>query len=303
VVVPRTRSGLLTARRPFAIRRSASFMLQLFLVAAIAAEGGACVAAERFRDSLQSMEGRTLAEKRREYESIRAWGTFDFGLRARVNRPLERRLVGLADTVITDYRRDGPTMSVAEWRQAQEAIKWALALDPSDHKLQARLLMCEAHLARFAARVHRRGSPASREAYTNAIDRFRAAAELDDSSYDPYLGISNIQAYGLDEVDLAADAIEQAEKRGYVAGRRERAQLGDGYLRRGDRIRRRAVSLMGDSRRTELEKARAEYERCAERFEPIRDFGRAGANFDYCRAHRDRITSELEAESATAWVM
>jgi hypothetical protein len=216
---------------------------------------------------------------------------------------LRRRLVALAETVIADYRRDDPTMSAAEWRQANDAIKWALALSSRDEGLRARQLTCEAHLARFAARSQRRGSEASRQAYQLAVERFQAAAKLDERSFDPYLGISNIESYGLDEVDLAALAIEEAEKRGFAAGRRERAQLGDGYLRRADRSRRRARTLDDEAqRRLELEKARSDYARCVERFAPIRAFGNAAANLSYCRGHMIRIATELDFDTDTRWV-
>jgi predicted Ser/Thr protein kinase len=299
-VPPAVRTMALPARRT--VRRVAWFVAQLAVVLLIAAEGTACVAAQRFRRDIPTLDGRTLADRHREYESIRARSALDIGLRLSVNRPLRRHLVALADTVIADYRREGPTMSAVEWRQAQDAMKWALELSPSDTQ-RARLLLCEAHLARLAARRHRRGTEASREAYAAAFEQFRAAAALDDRSFDPYLGISNIQAYGLDDVDLAAQAIEQAEKRGYKPGRRERAQLGDGYLRRADRSRRRAMGLSGESRRSELEKARDDYDRCAERFEPILDFGNAGVNLDHCRVQSDRIASELELHFERPWVM
>jgi eukaryotic-like serine/threonine-protein kinase len=279
------------------VRRMAWFAMQVAVVLLIAAEGGAWVAAERFRRDIPAVDGRTLADRHRQYAGIRSRSMFDTGLRLRVNQPLRRQLVGLADMVIADYRSDGPTMSAAEWRQANDAMKWVLELAPWDDAMRARQALCEAHLARFAARRYRRGTEASRQAYDAAIALFRSAARLDTRSYDPYLGISNIQAYGLDDVDLAAEAIEQAEKRGYQPGRRERAQLGDGYLKRADRARRRAAGLSGEQRRSELERAREDYERCAERFDPIRDFGNAAGNLDHCRANSDRISSELEERS------
>jgi hypothetical protein len=228
----------------------------------------------------------------------------DSGLRLRVNRALRRRLIALADSVIGDFRRDDPSMSAAEWRAAGEALDWALDLAPFDRRLRARQLICQGHLLRLSARTQRRGGDAAKQAYQTAIERFEAAAKIDEESYDPYLGISNIQAYALDDVDRAAEAIAHAEERGYRPGRRERAQLGDGYLRRGDRLRRRARLLSDEPRRAELEKARGDYARCVERFEPIQDFGRSAFNLDYCRAHLDRLALELalEPEPELRWV-
>ena len=74
------------------------------------------------------IEGRTIAETRADYDGIRAHTMLGTGLRARVNRPLRSRLVALADTVIADYRREEPTMARAEWKQAQQALRWAAEL-------------------------------------------------------------------------------------------------------------------------------------------------------------------------------
>jgi tetratricopeptide (TPR) repeat protein len=284
------------------VRRAGWAAVLLTLIMIVAAEGGAWVAAERFREGLGAMDGPALAARRREYDAIRDWGMFDTGLRLRVNPALRQRLLTLADFVIADYRRDDPSMSVADWREAKAALDWALTLSPGDRQVRARQLIAEGHLLRFSARSQRRGSDASRQAYQNAIDRFEEAAKLDERSYDPYLGISNIQSYALDDVDRAADAIDRAEARGYKPGRRERAQLGDGYLRRADRTRRHARTLEDESMRTELEKARGDYERCVERFEPIQDFGRSAFNMEYCRAHLARITLELAVEPEFQWM-
>lgn len=266
----------------------------LLFVSVIATEGIAWVAAERFRASLDTLDAQALADKRIAYDSIRGWSLLDIGLRSRVNRALKRRLVSIADSVIADYRREEPTLGAAEWRQGLEALRWASALAPLDTSVRMKLLTCDAHLTRFAARGQL--PAAARQTYRKAVEKFRAAAQMDPQSYDPYLGISRIQVYGLGEVDEAAASINEAEKRGYVPGRRERAQLGDGYLRRANARRNLAHTLSGDQRRRELENARADYARCIETFDPIVGFGRAAANLEICKRQLDRVTLELEPE-------
>jgi hypothetical protein len=302
-VAPKVRRAYV---RPFLVAvatRGMWALLLMFVVGTIATEGGAWIASARFRHGLDELEGRTLAERRQEYENIRRWGTFDIGLRSLVDLPLRGRLVALADAVIADYRRDDPAMSSTDWRQANEALKWALTLSPGDPAILARQRMCEGHLARIAARAQRRGTDAARQGYLASIAQFEEAARLDAKSFDPYLGISSVQSYGLNEIDRAAEAIEEAERRGYVPGRRERALMGDGYLRRADRTRRRARQLDDEPERAELVKALADYERCVERFEPIQDFGRSRQNLQYCTAHRDRISAELDAAIENPVVM
>jgi eukaryotic-like serine/threonine-protein kinase len=289
-------AATVTARvRRLGFRRAASVVAAATMVALIATEGVAWVAAERFRAGVAALDSRSLPHLHTGYRAIRALSFFGLGLRVRVDRLLENRLTTLADTVIADYRREEPTLGAADWQQAQNAMQWALELSPRDRTLRARELTCEAHVARHAARSQPRGS-AVRQMYQSAIDKFRAAAELDPSSYDPYLGITRIAVYGLDDVDQAAAAIGEAEKRGYTSGRRERAQLGDGYLRRADRKRRVARSLSGDRHTSELQESRADYERCVESFDQIVGFARAADNLAYCRHQIDRIDTELNPD-------
>src|SRR5690606_20167100 len=92
-----------------------------------------------------------------------------------------------------------------------------------------------------------------------ALGLFQRAAEADPEAFDPWLGIARIQLYALADVDAAAKAIEEATSRGYVAGRREAAMLGDGYLRRGLATRKRAGVLTGEQRFRELTSAREDF--------------------------------------------
>lgn len=303
--LPAAASATAVADRP-AVRRSLTRVLgsrvtavavMLILVGMTAREGVALLAAERFRARVQGLDGATLASRRLEYDGIDRWGVFDIGLRVRVNGPLRKRLIALADPVIEDYRRERPSMGVAQWRQANDALAWALSLSPDDAALRAKQQICEGHLARLAARTAPRGSDASRQAYRTAIAKFRNAAALDDSSYDPYIAMSNIQLYGLDALDEATAAVAAAEKRGFVPGRRERAMIGDGYLRRAQKSRRLAEDLTGEQRRRELESARTDYGQCIAAFDPIIGFGNAAANLELCKRLLESVSEDLAIES------
>jgi hypothetical protein len=275
------------------LRRVASVAFMMATVGLVATEGGAWVASERFRTSVAALDVRALPQMRDSYDGIRASSLLKLGLRLRVNRPLRRRLTALADTVIADYRREEPTVGPADWQQAEKALEWALEISPRNSALRAKQLTCSAHVLRHAARNQPRGSAASRQMYGAAIEQFRSAAKIDQQSFDPYLGITRIAVYVLDDVDAAAAAITEAEKRGYTSGRRERAQLGDGYMRRGDRIRRLTRTLSGAQRDRALGNARADYERCVASFDPIVGFAKAGDNLEYCKRQIERVDSEL----------
>ena len=287
--------GLRGLARPgqYSIRAAAWFLFLFCTLGLIATEGVAWVAAERFRGSLDAIDARSLIASREDYDDILGRSLLDAGVRLRVHEPLKRQLVALADSVIADYRHEEPTMSAADWRQAHEALRWASRFSNGDTGLQARLLICEGHVLRFAARALPQA--AARQVYTTAVEKFRAAAALDARSFDPYLGISRIQVYALANVDEAAAAIEAAEQRGYAPGRRERALLGDGYLRRANASRLLARTLTGEQRRRELEQASADYGRCIEAFDPIVAFGHAARNLEACKRHLQQVDRELEA--------
>jgi hypothetical protein len=291
VAAPPAVAPLVRAKRRVGMAKAASMAFMMAGVGLVATEGGAWVAAERFRTTMARLDDRAVTQMRGSYEGIRAASLFDLGLRMRVNRPLKRRLAAVADTVIADYRREEPTVGPSDWQQADKALEWARELAPKDATLRARQLTCEAHIERHAARTQPRA--AARQMYASAIEKFREAAQIDARSFDPYLGITRIAVYALDDVDAAAAAIAEAEKRGYTSGRRERAQLGDGYMRRADRRRRLARNLSGDRHDRALENAREDYQRCVDSFDPIVGFAKAGENLEYCRRQIDRIDSEM----------
>ncbi len=286
------------ARVRSGIRRLASGFVVISFIGFVAAEGVAWVAAERFRDTLEGLEGSSLIETRNDYDGILGWGILDAGLRMRVNARLKARLVSLAEGVIDDYRGEEPTMGPAEWKQALQSLRWASELEPPGDALLSKLITCEAHVIRLGAR--NQPAATARQTYIRAVDKFRLAAELDRLSFDPYLGISRIAVYGLGDVDQAAAAIEAASQRGYVSGRRERALLGDGYLRRANATRLLARTLTGEQRRRELERARADYAGCIDAFDGILGFGQAAANMETCKRHLKRVEADLLADDPGA---
>jgi hypothetical protein len=263
----------------------------LIVFGVFTSEAAGWFAAARFRGTLPMLEGSTLFETRAAYDRIRQMSPFHLGLRLLVRHPLRERLTTLADAVIADYRREEPTMGTAEWRQAQDALRWAVQFSPTDGALLGKLRTCEPHVLRISARTQT--AAAARSTYRRAVQKFREAAALDVRSFDPYLGISRVAVYGLGDLDGATAAIQDAEKRGYEPGRRERALLGDGYLRRANTSRLLARTLSGEQRRRELERARADYASCVEAFDPIVGFGFAAKNLEICKHQLDIVGREL----------
>ena len=286
-------AGTRSARVRERIRRLAWAAVLLALIALVASEGVAWVEAERFRGALGLLEARTLAESKRHYDGIRSWSILDTGLRVRVNAPLQNRLVSLAEDVIAAYRREEPIMRVSDWRQALQSLRWAAQLSPPNNRLLSKLLTCEGHVIRLNARGQ--SSSAARQVFLNAIEKFRAAAARDPDSFDPYLGISRVAVYGLGDVDQAEEAIYEAKERGYVSGRRERALLGDGFLRRADATLRLARTLSGERRLRELERARTDYAGCIVAFDGILGFADSAGNLEICKRRLERVEHQIEA--------
>ena len=283
-------------RRRSVIARTASAMLALGFVMVVATEGVAWLAAERFRDTIPEIDERTVTTRKAAYDAVERWSGLDVGLRLRVDGELLRTLRAVGDRVIADYRRESPTMGPLEWKQAHEAFTWARELSPGDRSLRARQLIAEAHVRRLALPRDTTSSAATLAAQA-VVARFRAAAEADDESFDPYLGMAVTQVYALRDVDGAAASIEEAVRRGFHSARRETALLGDGYARRGLSGIARARVLTGDQRQRELVRAREDYTRCVALFESIVDFGRSAKNLELCKAQVarvDRLLAEYE---------
>ncbi len=272
-----------------------AMLLALYLATS---EAVAWIGAERIRDVVSAIDGPTLAIAEASYDRVAATGPFDVGLRLRVDALLQSHLMGLANRVIEDYRHDQPSLSLSDWKQAQQALRWSLRLAPGDRLAEARLQTCDAHILRIATKAGR--SAATQATYRRAIDRFRDAARLDPQAYDPYLGISRIAVYNLvpADVELAAEAMADAQKRGYTPGRRERALVGDGHMRRGEMLRREARNVSGSQRARALAGARLSFTACIEAFEPILGFANAARNIEICKAQLTHVDQELEAAEA-----
>ena len=269
----------------------------LALVAVLALEGAAWVAAERFRQTVDAIDGRTVIERKGDYDRISGLGALDLGLSWRVDGPLRERLVSIADAVITDYRGEEPTVGAVEWRQASDALRWAQQLAPGDAGLRARQVNCEGHEARIAAQRQPRGSALRRQLFATAIARFQRAAELDPASYDPYLGhqphagIRVRRCGGRDSGDHGggeARATTRAAASGHswatatCAGRRRAA---------GSRAPYRAISA-GASWRTPM-RPMADVSSCSI---PIIGFGNAAHNLEFCKRNLAAVAHALDLD-------
>ena len=140
-------------------------------------------------------------------------------------------LVTHADRVIADFRQDRPTVRERQWEQARTWLGNALRLDPRNDVVLSRLRYCEGQLSRIDGEARVRGGQrqdADRLLH-DAVARFDESAKLDRSWPDPWLGLLRTYIVGLEDLDKAVGALNEAERRGHRGGRREFAMLGDAH--------------------------------------------------------------------------
>jgi len=178
-------------------------------------------------------------------------------------------LISAADQVILEFRNsEFPTVNEADWLRAQTLLTKALELDAGDREIRGKLILCDAHLARI------RGTARSSVKLLNeAREKFERAHDLMPKSSDPYLGLARLYVYALHDVDKAEDAVSAASKRGHEAGRREKAQLADGYRDRAERLMREAGRANGlPEEKDYLERARSDFNRAQDLYREIVPF-------------------------------
>ena len=177
---------------------------------------------------------------------------------------LIQRTMVLADGIIGNYRMGLPNVREAQWTSARNALRRAVTVSPGDNRLVAALRYCEGHLHRIdgeAAKQRNEDAEAQRE-LGESVALFREAAELRSDWPDPLLGLARVFISGLDDVDRGANALEQAQQRGYTLTERETSLLADGYRARGTSFVRIARKLQGMPQESDyLAKAVEAYQR------------------------------------------
>ncbi len=165
------------------------------------------------------------------YDELAQASNFPLALRGTRNA-IEERLTSVADRVIEEYRNsDTPSVSEADWLRAADALSKALQLNLGDKEIRGKLLVCEGHVNRIKGEARKIS-----KYYSEARSRFEQAQDLLPKSPDPYIGLGRVYAYSIRDADRAEDAIKQASRRGHKMGRREKAQLGDAFRDRAEKL-------------------------------------------------------------------
>jgi eukaryotic-like serine/threonine-protein kinase len=200
--------------------------------------------ARRVAADVSTQELNQLGDAWTAYENLSRRSRLGFGT-VSLERSLTQRTLALADRVIANYRMALPTVREAQWKAARDGLARALPIAPTDRTLRAAYRYCDGHLHRINGEAHkaRHEDAAAQRELTEAVASFREAADLRPEWPDPFLGLARTFIYGLEDIDRGADAVSQAERRGYKSTDRETGQLADGYRTRGNSLVRSAREL------------------------------------------------------------
>ncbi len=112
-----------------------------------------------------------------------------------------------------------------------------------------------------------------------AVQKFEEAEVALPHSPDPELGLAGVYVYGLKDIEKADAALQEAGRRGYKLGNRQKAQLADGYRDRGDRLWMESHDVSGlPQEKDQIQKAADDYRRALELYQSIAPYGSANAN-------------------------
>lgn len=204
-------------------------------------------------------------------------------------KAVKQKLVEDADHVIAAYRTgDGRPVFEKRWEEARVDLTRALAAEPDD-AVRGRLRLVEGHIARINGNAH---SDAAQ--YNLAVEKFTEAEHLMPRSADPELGLARVYVYGLKDIDRAYAALQEAERRGFALGNRERLQLADGYRERADRLWWDSRNVRGlPQERDQIVRSKQDYERSRDLYSAIAPFGNSTALLTRVAQSLESVNSRL----------
>lgn len=183
---------------------------------------------------------------------------------------VKQKLVDAADRVITESRVDGQPVYEKDWERARVLLADALRVDP-DNAVRGKLRLCEGQVARINGVSHRNA-----KMLHDAVEDFTEAERLLPKSPDPWLGVARVYVYGLKDVDKASDAFQEAARRGYELGPREKLYLADGYIARADRLFWDSHTMRGlPQERDQVARAAKDYKEALDLYQSILPYPKA----------------------------
>ena len=249
--------------------------------------------ADRLKTDIQSERIANMDEAWNRYQTLDSQLHLP-GLLWGAGGALKKKLIAAADATILEYRdNEAPQVYEAQWTQARNQLARAFELDPEDNAVKGRLRLCEAHIDRINAGALK--GTARQKKLNGAQAKFLEAAELLKRWPDPYLGLARLYVYDLNDVEKAEQALNKAVDYGHPIGKREQAQLADGYRRRADRTWRdsRALMEIPGQEKDYLDKARHDYQHAQDLYQQIGLYGDAARNEIQAMLGQQRVEQRL----------
>ncbi len=185
-------------------------------------------------------------------------------------KTVKQKLVDAADRVIAASRGDAQPVFEKDWQHARALLADALIVDPDD-TVRGKLRLCEGQIARINGTTHR-----DAKTLQQAVEDFTEAERLMPKSPDPELGLARVYVYGLKDIDKASDAFQQAARRGYQLGAREKLYLADGYTIRADRLFWDSRKMRGlPQERDQIQRAANDYKEALDLYQSIVPYPKA----------------------------
>ncbi len=265
--------------------------LFLFVAFAFFNEYSAANQAAELKRDLQTEKLTDLDQAWDRYETL-AKRSYLPGLLSGTRDALKQRMIESAEHVITEYRNsDTPSVTEPDWQRAKATLARALEIAPDDKNIRGKLFLCEGQIQRIHA-----ASRNQSKLWSEARADFEQARDLMPKSPDPYLGLARLYIYGSHDVEKGAEALKNAERRGHDLGKREKAQLADGFRSRADQMLREAVRATGQLEEKDyLHRAEEDYRRAEDLYQQIVPFGGSATSVRKIHDNLDTIASRRQA--------
>jgi len=252
--------------------------------------------ARRVAADVSARELDQLDDVWRSYDDLSRRTSLRFGT-ASLERALTQRTMTLTDRIISNYRMGVSTVREAQWQSARDALARAIPASNGDRDVRAAFRYCDGHLHRINGEAHKRrheDEEAQRE-LTEAVASFREAADLRRDWPDPFLGLARTFIYGLEDIDRGADALNEAQRRGYTPTERETVQLADGYRARGNSLMKSAEQLSGMSQESDyLNRAVESYQRALALYEQAAGVANVPSNIRATQRAHDQAQRRID---------
>jgi serine/threonine protein kinase len=216
------------------------------------------------------------------------------GTRDLVNQKLRES----AERTIAAYRiSDGTPVPEKDWERARSLLVRAMSLGPND-TVRGELRLAEGHIARIEGGL--RKDPTQMR---DAVQDFDEAARLLPRSPDPELGLARVYLSNTLDIDKASEALDEAGKRGYPPGNREKLQLAYAYMIRGDREFWDSRDVRGlPQEKDQVQRAADDYWHAVSLYQAIAPYGNANSMIKRLGASLESVTVRLSEIAQTAQV-